>query len=114
MNRLPPALIRASIAVFPLRVDGTSCTGMPWPLNRDEIHHQAQHDALWSSMTPQPGQCHRSFQLPDTCSSGHHHRMPALLLAHKTRVLSVWAFACSGYAAENLVASVHLRTSTRS
>jgi len=33
MNRLPPALIRASIAVFP-RVDGTSCTGMPRPLNR--------------------------------------------------------------------------------
>jgi hypothetical protein len=27
----------------PLRVDGTSCKGMPWPLNRDEIHHQALH-----------------------------------------------------------------------
>ncbi len=26
--------MRASIAVFPLRVDGTSCKGMPWPLNR--------------------------------------------------------------------------------
>jgi hypothetical protein len=34
MNRLPPALIRASIAVFPLRAHGTSYKGMPWPLNR--------------------------------------------------------------------------------
>ena len=35
---LAAALMRASIAVCPLR-DGTSCKGMPWPLNRDEIHH---------------------------------------------------------------------------
>jgi len=42
--------MRASIAVFPLRVDGTSCKGMPWPPNRDEIHHQAQDGHVLSGI----------------------------------------------------------------
>ena len=37
------------------------------------------------------------------------HRMPALLLANKLGVPSVQALAYSGYAAENLMAAVHLR-----
>jgi len=37
--------------------------------------------------------------------------MPVPLFAYKARAVSVRAFACSGYAADNLVDAVHLRAS---
>ena len=40
-------------------------------------------------------------------------RMHAPLFTHKTRTVSVRTFACSRYAAENLMDAVHLRASSR-
>ena len=72
--------------------------------------HASGGGRLTGVLVIMPGAYH-GRSLTRTRSSGHDHRMPVPLFAYKARAVSVRAFACSGYAADNLVDAVHLRAS---